>query len=55
MKKSSYNRELSEIFKSFPKIYFIIEDQELNEVLIDSIFYDSEMNIYSDLSPILRD
>ena len=54
VKKSSYNRELSKIFKTFPVIDFIIQDKEFNEIIMDSILFDSEIKIYSDLSPFFR-
>ena len=54
LKKSSYNRELSNIFKFFPVIDFITQDKEFNEIIMDSILFDSEIKIYSDLSPFFR-
>lgn len=54
LKKSSYNRELSNIFKFFPVIDFITQDKEFNEIIMDSILSDSEIKIYSDLSPFFR-
>lgn len=54
IRKSNYNRELKKIYEFFPTIDFIIEDKEYDEKIIDSILFDPEMEIYSDLSPFLR-
>ena len=53
-KKSKYNGELSKIFKYFPEIGIIMKDTGFNEMIIDSLLFDPEMKIYSDLSPFLR-
>lgn len=54
IRKSKYNRELKKIYEFFPTIDFIIENKEYDEQIIDSILFDPEMEIYSDLSPFLR-
>ena len=54
IKNSSYNSELSELFKYFPRLDFIMENKEFEEMLIDAILSNSKMNLYSDLSPLLR-
>lgn len=54
IKKSSYNSELSKLFKYFPRLDFIMENKEFEEILIDAILSNSKINLYSDLSPLLR-
>lgn len=54
IKNSSYNSELTKLFKYFPRLDFIMENKEFEEMLIDAILSNSKMNLYSDLSPLLR-
>ena len=54
IKESKYNQELYKIFKYFPEIEIIMRGIGFNEMIIDSLLFDPEMDIYSDLSPFLR-
>lgn len=53
-KLKNYNEELSKIFEYFPEIEIIMRGIGFNEMIIDSLLFDPEMEIYSDLSPFLR-
>lgn len=53
-KLKNYNEELSKIFEYFPEIEIIMRGIGFNEMIIDSLLFDPEMEMYSDLSPFLR-